>query len=121
MSFHEHRCFELHCDGGCDGNGWDEGPPHFTSRVEALNYAEQYGWTLRDGQALCSSCSRKWECADRGHEWDSWCDRSRMGVVYRQRFCEHCGDDETDPPFDVLCDQAAAVRDAEDVLRAVQP
>lgn len=118
MKFARRTCVELHCDGGCENKGWDDGPPHFATATEALDYARAYAWTFPDGSALCHHCTADAECRDRGHRWDLWHQRQDMGVAYRKRFCTHCSADETDPPFDVLCEQVRAVRDAEDILRA---
>lgn len=43
------------------------------------------------------------ECAATGHRWEMWRDRLSMeDLSYRYRHCEHCGQAQTDPPFQQL-------------------
>lgn len=109
MSFTEHTCVSVTCDGCEEPLGHDDGITHFGSRDEAIAYAtnsiwgDDCRWVFTSDRAICSSCARKADCAATGHQWDVWRDGGDVaGVPYRTRWCDHCGDTEYDPPFGAL-------------------
>jgi hypothetical protein len=122
VTFQTQTCVVLVCDGGCD-HAWDdeEGIPHFDSEVEALDFGLSRGWNFDGGRALCSRCHQLHLCDDTGHLWGDWRDEVLHTVEFRKRGCERCDRDDYDPPFGVLYPKFQALRDAEEVLRAVKP
>ena len=113
-------CSTIHCDGDCDGQGWDdEGPLHFDSADAAASYVCELGWTITAGRALCPECLRAADCAATGHQLSAWEDGELDGVPYRRRWCEHCGEPDHDPPMPalgVLLDLARLINVAADHL-----
>lgn len=114
MPISEHRCVTVTCD-GC-GDGWDEGPWHFTSEKEATDYLAAAGWVVTPRRILCNDCARVADCEATGHQYTdaSWLDHERSGVRFRSRNCDHCGAVDYDPPWRELkaLSDAAAIIDA---------
>lgn len=102
MAFAEHTCFTLLCD-SC-GDGWEEGPWHFTSQEEALDCVRKCDWLLTAGKVLCPSCAETAVCEATGHQLTDWEDRVWEGAAFRRRNCGHCSLIEYDPPFEELSD-----------------
>lgn len=105
-------CYELVCDRRCDGRGWDDGIPHFGTRDEAITEARSAGFVVVGDRALCHSCAADADCEATGHQWAGWNNRSRYGVAYRDRWCEHCGHSDYDRPtteLNVLFDAARII------------
>ena len=117
MGFKVKTCYEIVCDGGCDG-AWDDydGIPHFDSEAEAVEHAKACDWLVAGDRMLCRRCGEKATCAATGHQWDEWCDAGQHGIQARRRLCDHCGTQEWDPPFDELYPKFQALRDAEELL-----
>ncbi len=109
-------CYEVTCDRGCDGRGWDEGTPHFDTEAEAVDHARSCGFVIVGDTVLCLSCAQKADCERTGHQMpDRWFDGHIPSVPYRYRYCEHCDHCEYDPPWHQILVQ---VRVAEIVAAA---
>lgn len=96
MSVHTRACVWVLCDGpDCDSDkGWEDGPFHFDSESEALEYVvgeDGMGWTrLPNGRLLCRACSEQADCAATDHQWSSW-RKHRTDPAIEWRICQHCG------------------------------
>jgi hypothetical protein len=88
-------CFEVVCDNAdtvpsCDG-GWDDGPIHFPTEQDAVDYARTAGFVIVGTTVLCAECSATRDCERLGHQWDTWTDGEHLGVTFKKRHCDHCG------------------------------
>lgn len=101
MSINVHTCVSAVCD-TCGDHFGEEGDLHFPTAEEALNELRRNAWLVTDARLLCSSCALAADCDATGHQHGSWQDGAIDGVTYRQRFCEHCGTSEFDPPREQL-------------------
>lgn len=104
MTFAEHSCVTVTCDGCGDGWSDDYGPIHFTSEDDARDWLGKNDWMVSPARVLCSGCAEDADCAVTGHQRCEWEDRVWEGVGFRRRHCSHCSLVEYDPPFEELSD-----------------
>jgi hypothetical protein len=97
MTIARHSCVTAVCD-SC-GDGWEDGPWHFGSAAEALNYLRRGEWLVTDGLLLCPDCALRADCEATGHQYSEWRPAVMEGVPFQERSCGHCCRAEYDPPF----------------------
>ncbi|MBG0568078.1 hypothetical protein [Actinoplanes aureus] len=101
MPFNLHTCVSVTCDECAEGWGEDF-TVHFASEAEALSELRRDGWLVMGNKLRCPSCALHADCLATGHRHGDWEPREMHGVTFRVRFCEHCGEMNTDPSRDQL-------------------
>lgn len=102
MTVRSRACVWVECDNPQCGpdRGWpDEGPFHFQTEQDALDYVlgdeGGLGWTrMPDGRLLCRTCSEHVDCDLTGHQRTPWRPGAVPGGIdpsIEVRWCTHCG------------------------------
>lgn len=99
-------CYVIECD-ECGTEVYDsadiEGTPHYDTEADARARivpcgadcdASSFDFHQHGDRLLCSTCSHRADCAERGHRWGKW---SAPYQGRRYRICAHCHKSDITP------------------------